>query len=112
MNNVKHDAPVRFRDLAKQGEYAVLQSLSNVATRTWGVRVDAVKAFWSKIGGHYDRWTGWCAPAPTLRGLQIRATDGLVNVYLAGLRQDRLSGQAFTRWQFGDRKSHRYTMTR
>ena len=43
---------------------------------------------------------GWCAPpADNDAEMQIRATDGLVNVYLAGLRQDRVERYAFTRGQ-------------
>ncbi|MGA3188613.1 MAG: HEAT repeat domain-containing protein [Bryobacteraceae bacterium] len=78
-------------ELAKQGEDAIPKLLPYVSDNDISVRIEAVKAL-DEIGGPktVDPLVKLCTdPDPEI---EIRATDGLVNVYLPGYLKTGLSG--------------------
>jgi HEAT repeat protein len=79
------------RDLAKMGQDAIPQIAPYVADPDIGVRVEAVKAL-VDIGGPKTVDPLVRAAGDTDPEIQIRATDGLVNVYLPGYIKTGLSG--------------------
>ncbi len=80
-----------MRDLAKQGEDAIPKVVPYVSDPDVGVRVEAVKAL-IQIGGPKTLDGLVRAAADNDPEMQIRATDGLVNVYLPGYVKTGLSG--------------------
>jgi HEAT repeat protein len=79
------------RDLGKQGEDAIPQLLPYVSDIDITVRIEAVKSL-NEIGGPktVDPLIKLCTdPDPEI---EIRATDGLVNVYLPGYLKTGISG--------------------
>jgi HEAT repeat protein len=78
-------------DLGKQGEEAIPKLLPYVADTDISVRIEAVKSL-NEIGGPktVEALVKLCAdPDPEI---EIRATDGLVNVYMPGYLKTGLSG--------------------
>jgi len=80
------------RDLAKQGEDAIPRIAPSLSDPDIGVRVEAVKAL-VEIGGPKTLDSLVRAAADNDPEIQIRATDGLVNVYLPGYVKTGLSGR-------------------
>ncbi len=80
------------RDLAKQGEDAIPKVVPYVSDPDVGVRVEAVKAL-IQIGGPKTLDGLVRAAADNDAEMQIRTTDGLVNVYLPGYVKTGLSGK-------------------
>jgi HEAT repeat protein len=80
------------RDLAKQGEDAIPKVAPYVSDPDVGVRVEAVKAL-IQIGGPKTLDGLVRAAADNDAEVQIRTTDGLVNVYLPGYVKTGLSGK-------------------
>ena len=80
------------RDLAKQGEDAIPKVVPYISDPDVGVRVEAVKAL-VQIGGPKTLDGLVRAAADNDAEMQIRATDGLVNVYLPGYVKTGLSGK-------------------
>ncbi len=80
------------RDLAKQGEDAIPRLAPSLSDPDIGVRVEAVKAL-VEIGGPKTLDSLVRAAADNDPEIQIRATDGLVNVYLPGYVKTGLSGR-------------------
>ena len=79
------------RELGKQGEDAIPKILPSLSDIDVGVRVEAVKAL-IQIGGPKTLDGLVRAAADNDPEVQIRATDGLVNVYLPGFVKTGLSG--------------------
>ena len=79
------------RDMGKQGEDAIPRVVPYLADTDVGVRVEAVKAL-IQIGGPKTLDGLVRAAADNDPEVQIRATDGLVNVYLPGYVKTGLSG--------------------
>ena len=79
------------KDLAKMGEDAIPQLAPYVQDPDLGVRVEAAKAL-VDIGGPKTVDPLVRAAADPDPEIQIRATDGLVNVYLPGYLKTGLSG--------------------
>ncbi len=84
------------RDLGKQGEDAIPKIVPSLSDPDVGVRVEAVKAL-IQIGGPKTLDGLVRAAGDNDAEVQIRATDGLVNVYLPGYVKTGLSGHAFAR---------------
>jgi HEAT repeat protein len=80
------------RDLAKQGDDAIPKIVPSLSDPDVGVRVEAVKAL-IQIGGPKTLDGLVRAAADNDAEIQIRATDGLVNVYLPGYVKTGLSGK-------------------
>ena len=80
------------RDLSKQGDDAIPQIIPSLSDPEVGVRVEAVKAL-IQIGGPKTLDGLVRAAADNDAEMQIRATDGLVNVYLPGYVKTGLSGR-------------------
>ena len=80
------------RDLAKQGDDAIPKIVPSLSDPDVGVRVEAVKAL-IQIGGPKTLDGLVRAAADNDAEIQIRATDGLVNVYLPGYVKTGLSGR-------------------
>ncbi len=80
------------RDLAKQGDDAIPKIVPYVTDPDVDVRVEAVKAL-VQIGGPKSLDGLVRATADNDAEVQIRATDGLVNVYLPGYVKTGLSGR-------------------
>jgi HEAT repeat protein len=80
-----------LRDLAKQGEDAVPKIAAYDSDPDVGVRVEAVKAL-IEVGGPRTLDALVKAAGDNDTEVQIRATDGLVNVYLPGYVKTGLSG--------------------
>ena len=80
------------RDLAKQGEDAIPKIAPYVTDPDVGVRVEAVKAL-IQVGGPKTLDGLVRAAGDNDVEVQIRATDGLVNVYLPGYVKTGLSGK-------------------
>jgi HEAT repeat protein len=89
--DVKQRARV-VRDLAKQGDDAIPKILPSLSDPDVGVRVEAVKSL-IQIGGPKTLDGLVRAAADNDAEIQIRATDGLVNVYLPGYVKTGLSGR-------------------
>lgn len=79
------------RDLAKQGQDAIPKIAPYVSDPDVSVRVEAVKAL-VDIGGPKTVDPLVKAASDTDAEIQIRATDGLVNVYLPGYTKVGMSG--------------------
>jgi len=79
------------RDMGKQGEDAIPRVVPYLADTDVGVRAEAVKAL-IQIGGPKTLDGLVRAAADNDPEVQIRATDGLVNVYLPGYVKTGLSG--------------------
>src|SRR5665213_785764 len=79
------------RDLAKQGEDAIPKIVPFVTDPDVGVRAEAVKAL-IQVGGPKTLDGLVRAAGDNDAEVQIRATDGLVNVYLPGYVKTGLSG--------------------
>jgi HEAT repeat protein len=79
------------RDLGKQGEEVIPQVVPYLADMDTNVRVEAAKSL-VEIGGPKTVDGLVRAAADTDPEVQIRATDGLVNVYLPGYVKNGLSG--------------------
>jgi len=79
------------RDLGKQGEEAVAKIVPYLSDPDTNVRVEAAKAL-VEIGGPRTVDGLVRAAADNDPEVQIRATDGLVNVYLPGYVKTGLSG--------------------
>jgi HEAT repeat protein len=79
------------RDLAKQGDDAISKIVPSLSDPDVGVRVEAVKAL-IQIGGPKTLDGLVRAAGDNDPEVQIRATDGLVNVYLPGYVKTGLSG--------------------
>jgi HEAT repeat protein len=79
------------RDMGKQGEEAIARVVPYLADTDVGVRVEAVKAL-IEIGGPKTLDGLVRAAADNDPEVQIRVTDGLVNVYLPGYVKTGLSG--------------------
>ncbi len=79
------------RDLAKQGEMGIPKLAPYVTDTDVSVRVEAVKAL-DEIGGPKTVDLLVKAAGDTDAEIQIRATDGLVNVYLPGYLKTGISG--------------------
>jgi HEAT repeat protein len=79
------------KDLAKQGEEGIPQLAPYVSDPDLGVRIEAAKAL-VDIGGPKTVDALVRAAADPDPEIQIRATDGLVNVYLPGYIKTGLSG--------------------
>jgi HEAT repeat protein len=80
------------RDLAKQGDDAIPKIVPSLSDPDVGVRVEAVKAL-IQIGGPKTLDGLVRAAGDNDAEIQIRATDGLVNVYLPGYVKTGLSGR-------------------
>ena len=80
-----------MRDLAKQGEDAIPKIAAYGGDTDIGVRAEAVKAL-VEIGGPKTLDALVKAAGDNDPEVQIRATDGLVNVYLPGYVKTGLSG--------------------
>ncbi|MEO8049717.1 MAG: HEAT repeat domain-containing protein [Acidobacteriota bacterium] len=80
------------RDLAKQGEDAIPKVVASLSDPDVGFRVEAVKAL-IQIGGPKTLDGLVRAAGDNDPEVQIRATDGLVNVYLPGFVKTGLSGR-------------------
>jgi HEAT repeat protein len=80
------------RDLAKQSAEAIPQVVPYISDPDVGVRVEAVKAL-IQIGGPKTLDGLVRAAADNDAEVQIRTTDGLVNVYLPGYVKTGLSGK-------------------
>lgn len=80
------------RDLAKQGDDAIPRIVPSLSDPDVGVRVEAVKAL-IQIGGPKTLDGLVRAAGDNDAEMQIRATDGLVNVYLPGYVKTGLSGK-------------------
>jgi HEAT repeat protein len=80
------------RDLAKQGDDAIPQIVPSLTDPDVGVRVEAVKSL-IQIGGPKTVDGLVRAAGDNDAEIQIRATDGLVNVYLPGYVKTGLSGR-------------------
>jgi HEAT repeat protein len=89
--NVKQRAR-DVRDLAKQGEDAIPKIVPYVSDPDVGVRAEAVKAL-IQVGGPKTLDGLVRAAGDNDAEVQIRATDGLVNVYLPGFVKTGLSGR-------------------
>lgn len=79
------------RDLAKQGDDAIPRIIPSLTDADVGVRVEAVKAL-VEIGGPKTLDGLVRAAADNDAEVQIRATDGIVNVYVPGYVKTGLSG--------------------
>jgi HEAT repeat protein len=79
------------RDLAKQGEDSIPRIAPSLTDPDVSVRVEAVKAL-VEIGGPKTLDGLVRAAADNDPEVQIRATDGMVNVYLPGFVKTGLSG--------------------
>jgi len=79
------------RDFAKQGSEAVPNIAPYISDPDWNVRVEATKAL-VEIGGPKTVDPLVRATADNDPEIQIRATDGLVNVYLPGYSKTGMSG--------------------
>jgi len=79
------------RDMGKQGVDAIPRVIPSLADPDTGVRVEAVKAL-IEIGGPRTLDGLVRAAADIDAEVQIRATDGMVNVYLPGYVKTGLSG--------------------
>ncbi len=79
------------REMGKQGEDAIPRVIPYLADADVGVRVEAVKSL-IEIGGPKTLDGLVRAAADNDAEVQIRATDGLVNVYLPGYVKTGLSG--------------------
>lgn len=79
------------RDLAKQGDDAIPRIVPSLTDTDVGVRVEAVKAL-IEIGGPKTLDGLVRAAADNDAEIQIRATDGIVNVYVPGYVKTGLSG--------------------
>ncbi|MGH9559577.1 MAG: HEAT repeat domain-containing protein, partial [Bryobacteraceae bacterium] len=79
------------RDLAKQGATSIPKIAPYVSDPDLGVRVEAVKAL-VDIGGPKTVDPLLVAAKDTDPEMEIRATDGLVNVYLPGYAKTGMSG--------------------
>ena len=79
------------RDLGKQGDDAIPKIAPYIADPDVNVRVEAAKAL-VEIGG--PKTLDWLirAAGDNDPEVQIRATDGIVNVYLPGYVKNGLSG--------------------
>jgi len=80
------------RDLAKQGDDAIPKVVPSLSDPDVEVRVEAVKAL-VQIGGPKTLDGLVRAAGDNDAEVQIRATDGLVNVYLPGYVKTGLSGR-------------------
>jgi len=80
------------RELAKQGDDAIPKIVPSITDPDVGVRVEAVKAL-IEIGGPKTLDGLVRAAGDNDAEVQIRATDGLVNVYLPGFVKTGLSGR-------------------
>ncbi len=79
------------RDLAKRGEDSIPQIVPYISDPDLGVRVEAVKAL-VEIGGPKTLDPLVKATLDNDPEVQIRATEGLVNIYLPGYVKTGLSG--------------------
>jgi HEAT repeat protein len=79
------------RDLGKQGQDSIPRMAPYVSDPDQNVRVEAVKALMD-IGGPRTVDPLLVAARDTDPEIQIRATDGLVNVYLPGYSKTGMSG--------------------
>jgi HEAT repeat protein len=79
------------RDLGKQGEDSIAKIAPYVADPDLGVRIEATKVL-VEIGGPKTLDALIRAAADNDAEVQIRATDGIVNVYLPGYVKNGLSG--------------------
>jgi len=79
------------RDLAKQGQDSLPKLAPYVTDQDLGVRIEAVKAL-IQIGGPKTLDMLVQAAGDNDPEIQIRATDGLVNVYLPGFVKSGISG--------------------
>jgi HEAT repeat protein len=79
------------RDLAKQGDDSIPRIIPSLTDPDVGVRAEAVKAL-IEIGGPKTLDGLIRAAADNDAEVQIRATDGMVNVYLPGYVKTGLSG--------------------
>jgi len=79
------------RELGKQGEDAIPKILPSLSDMDVGVRVEAIKAL-IQIGGPKTLDGLVRAASDNDPEVQIRTTDGLVNVYLPGFVKTGLSG--------------------
>ncbi len=80
-----------IRDLTKQGDAAVAKIAPLVSDPDLSVRIEAVKAL-MQIGGPKTLDPLIVAARDPDPEMQIRATDGLVNVYLPGYAKNGMSG--------------------
>jgi HEAT repeat protein len=80
-----------IRDLARQGEDAIPRIASSVTDPDLEVRIEAVKAL-VEIGGPRTLDGLLAAARDNDPEIQIRATDGLVNIYLPGYTRTGISG--------------------
>lgn len=95
------------RDLAKQGEQAIPKLAPYVADTDLSVRLEAVKSL-NEIGGPKTVDLLVQAAGDKDPEMQIRATDGLVNVYLPGFLKTGISG---TLQRAGDSVKAKFTDT-
>ena len=79
------------RDLAKQGEDAIPKIAAYLGDQDAEVRVEAVKAL-DEIGGPKTMDALVTAAKDADPEVQIRATDGLVNIYLPGYLKNGFAG--------------------
>ena len=79
------------RDLGKQGEDAIPKLVPSLSDADLAVRIETVKAL-IEIGGPKTLDGLVRAAADNDPEIQIRATDGMVNVYLPGFIKTGLSG--------------------
>lgn len=79
------------RDMAKQGDEAIPRIVPSLTDTDVGVRAEAVKSL-IEIGGPKTLDALVRAAADNDAEVQIRATDGIVNVYVPGYVKTGLSG--------------------
>src|SRR5579871_6688398 len=83
---------VRYvRDLGKQGQESIPKIAPYVSDPDLSVRIEAVKAL-MEVGGPRTLDQLLRAAADNDPEIQIRATDGLVNLYLPGYSKTGMSG--------------------
>jgi HEAT repeat protein len=80
-----------IREMAKQGEEAIPKIAEYLGDTDWTVRLEAVKAI-DDIGGPKTVEPLVRATRDSDPEVQVRATDGLVNVYLPGYLKTGISG--------------------
>lgn len=95
------------RDLAKQGELGIPKLAPYITDTDLSVRVEAVKSL-DEIGGPKTLDLLVQAAHDTDPEMQIRSTDGLVNVYLPGFIKTGISG---TLQRAGDSVKAKFTDT-
>lgn len=94
IGSAQDDARARIRavrDLAKQGEDAIPKIAAYLRDQDSEVRVEAVKAL-DDIGGPKTLDGLVSAARDTDPEVQIRATDGIVNIYVPGYLKNGLGG--------------------